>query len=434
MNLTLLLAVSVPAISQTFIELYYEALDAHRAGDIATAIPRLEQAVALQPENVDALLLLGTLYGFEQRFAEALETLERGLVLAPEYTDLRIAIARINSWQGKSDEAISLVEQILADQPNNVGALNLRARVAYYVGDMERAERMFSSVLEQQPENLEALLGLADVNAAQGKYDLAESQYRRAQTIDPMSAEVAERLSRERPRTLLWQLDTSGSYSWFSRDSRPSWRESFNQISYRVSPNTVVHGRVELSERFDRTDTYLQAGMDHRISDRSSGYVYLGLTPSADFRERRALLGGGAIRLRPGQEEPIVTVVTIDAKQAAYSSGDVTTIKPGLQLYFLAGRLWLSGQWINTWDETDRHVSGWSVRVDGQASERVRLYAGLADAPETEANRTVDTRSIFGGAIMGFTPQLSTRFDYAHEDRENAYIRESVNVGVSLRF
>ncbi|MDH3673680.1 MAG: YaiO family outer membrane beta-barrel protein, partial [Gammaproteobacteria bacterium] len=292
----------------------------------------------------------------------------------------------------------------------------------------------FSEVLLRQPENLEAVLGLGDVKAAQGDYDRAEANYRRAATIDPTSAEVAERLSRERPRTFSWRLDTNGSYSRFSRESRPSWRESFNQISYQVSPNTVVHGRWEISERFDRLDNYFQAGVDHRLSDRVSGYIYLGFTPSANFRERRAASGGGAVRLGSGQDRFGPTVFTIDTRQATYGTGDVTTIIPGLQQYLLAGRLWLSAKWINTLDEIDRHRKGWSARVDGQVVWRVILYAGLADAPETQANLTLDTRSYFGGIVVQLTPRLSARLDYLHEDRQDSFIRESVNMGISFNF
>lgn len=423
-----------PAAGDTFEELYREALEARAAGDFKTAILRLEKAVALQPENVDALLLLGALYGFERRLEEALATLERGLSLAPDYIDLRLAMARIKTWQGKFEAGSALVEAILAEAPQHMEALNLRGRLAYYQGDLDQAESTFRDVLRQQSDNVQALLGLGDVKAAQGEHAEARDYYRQAAAIDPHSAEIAERLKREPPPVLPWRLDTAASYSTFSREPRKPWRELFQQVSYRASLATTVHGRVELSKRFDQFDSYLQGGVDHRLSKWMSGYVYAGGTPSPDFRERWAVMGGGTVRLWPGKEIVGATVATLDAKEANYLSGDVTTVKPGAQQYFLAGRLWLTGQWINTIDESGNHLQGWLGRIDAQVIDRVHVFGGLAEAPETSENVTLGTSSIFGGLIVDLSQLVSARLDYAREDRERSFVRETLTLSVSLRF
>ena len=423
-----------PAANGAFERLYREALEARAAGDFKTAIARLEEVIAFQPDDVDALLLLGTLYGFERRFEEALAALERGLSLAPDYTDIRLAIARIKAWQGEFDSASQVVEAVLAEQPDNLEALIQRGRLAYYQDELGRAEAAFSEVLKRQPENSEALVGLGDAKWAQGEYAEARAYYRRAAAAQPDAPEAAERLRRKPPRDFAWRLDTTGSYSAFSRQSRSPWRETFNQISFRPSRATIVHGRVELSERFDHFDTYLQAGVDHRFSTWLSGYLYAGGTPSANFRERWAVLGGAAARLWKGKDMVGATVLMLDAKRATYSTGDVNTVKPGLQQYFLAGRLWLTGQWINTIDESNNHLQGWLGRIDAQVTDGVRIYGGTANAPETAENVTIDTRAVFGGVIVDLTDRISARLDYAREDRERSFIRQVVSLGISFRF
>ena len=423
-----------PAANGAFERLYREALEARAAGDFKTAIARLEEVVALQPDDVDALLLLGTLYGFERRFEEALAALERGLSLAPDYTDIRLAMARIKAWQGEFDSASQIVEAVLAEQPDNLEALIQRARLAYYQDQLGRAEAAFGEVLKRQPENSEALVGLGDAKWAQGEYAEARAYYRRAAAAQPDAPEAAERLRRKPPRDFAWRLDTTGSYSAFSRQPRKPWRELFQQVSYRASLATTVHGRVELSKRFDQFDAYLQGGVNHRLSKWLSGYAYAGGTPSPDFRERWAVMGGGTVRLWPGKEIVGATVVTLDAKEANYLSGDVTTVKPGVQQYFLAGRLWLTGQWINTIDESDNHLQGWLGRIDAQVIDRVRVFGGLAEAPETSENVTLGTSSIFGGLVVDLSQLVSVRLDYAREDRERSFVRETVTLSVSLRF
>lgn len=105
-----------------------------------------------------------------------------------------------------------------------------------------------------------------------------------------------------------------------------------------MSPASTVHLRAEVSERFGQYDTYLETGLDHRFSEWLSAYLYGAGTPSADFRERWAVLGGAAARLWPGGNTVGATVATLDLKRAGYRTGNVDTLKPGLQQYALDGR------------------------------------------------------------------------------------------------
>lgn len=420
--------------AQTIDRLYGEAMEARSAGDMATAISKLEAVVARVPDHVDALLVLGTLYGQQDRLDEAHATLSRALALAPDYVDLRLALARVSSWREDHVQAAAMVDEILATRPDHVDALILRARLAYYVQDHELSETHYRRVLEREPENVEALLGLGDVEAAREEFDAADALYRRAAAIDPGSPEARERLSRERPRIFPWRLDVSGSYSWFERQPRKRWRESFNRVGYRFSSKTSVHASAEISQRFGVVDTFLGAGIHHRPLDWLTGYIEGGGTPSADFRERLTFSGGGTARLWRGAEALAATLITLDAKWARYGGGEVVTVKPGLQQYFLAGRVWLSGQWINIVDETDTHLQGWFGRVDALVHDRVRLYGGAANAPETVRNMSVQTFSVFGGVVVELNERLGLHLDYARDDRENSFVRNTIVLGLTVRY
>ncbi len=127
-------------------------------------------------------------------------------------------------------------------------------------------------------------------------------------------------------------------------------------------------------------------------------------------------------------------MLTLDYQRSDYQTGVVDTISPGLEQYVPSGRVWLTGRSINTFNENNVWTSGWLARLDWLVLDDLGLYAGLADAPETVAGRTVDTRSYFTGIIYRISPERSLRFDYAHDDREDSYIRDSFALGVSQRF
>ena len=88
MTLRLALAVlflaltTVPAAAQpaTFESVFSEGVAARRAGNLAQAIQRLEQAVALRPDSAEALYHLGLAYAFAERYAEAEERLSRAVL------------------------------------------------------------------------------------------------------------------------------------------------------------------------------------------------------------------------------------------------------------------------------------------------------------------------------------------------------------------
>ncbi len=105
-----------------------------------------------------------------------------------------------------------------------------------------------------------------------------------------------------------------------------------------------------------------------------------------------------------------------------------------MQQYFFDGRFWLTAKRIFSDDERGKDLKGWSLRADMRPFERLGLYAGYADAPESSEGRTQEARSRFGGIIFDLTEDLSLRLDYLREDRLNSYVREQVGLGFGLRF
>ncbi|MDH3474595.1 MAG: YaiO family outer membrane beta-barrel protein [Rhodospirillales bacterium] len=425
------LPLPLAAAQQGYDEHYRSALSARAAGDLDGAIGQARQALAARPDSVEALYLLGTLLAFQKSYDEALDTLHEARGLDPDNLDVRLAIARTLSWRGDHAGARRELAGLREAAPDNPELGLLEARLDYYQGRHGAAARRLESLLAAGPENAEATLLLGDVKRAQGDLADARRLYRRALELDPDSA-AAARLAQLRDTP--WRLDLGYEFSDFTRQPRNDWHEGLLQLRREVGRRSGVFGRLEGKERFDLWDTQLTVGGDHRFTDWLAAYAEVGGTPNADFLARWTVAGGGSARLWQGGDAVGATVLTLDTKRSDYRSGAVDTISPGAQQYFLSGRVWLTGRSINTFDENNEWTRGWLGRVDWQAHDDLALHAGLADAPETVAGQTVDTRSVFAGLVYRLEAGRSLRFDYLRDDREDSYIRHSFAFGVTQRF
>jgi tetratricopeptide (TPR) repeat protein len=210
--------------------LYQEALEARRKGDFAAAIRLLQEALRLEPKNADALLLLGTVYGFQNRFGEAEATLREALALAPDYADAKLALARVLAWQKRYGEATALTDEVVAKGPPRPDAYELAGRIAYYRGDLDLAGERFRRALDIQPTTLDALVGLGDVAEARGD-----------------SREARRWWSRPRPRPPTRRTCSAGSRARSSRGGFPGASTSPAPTARSSGPTWATGGRATAS-------------------------------------------------------------------------------------------------------------------------------------------------------------------------------------------
>ena len=412
-----------------------DGMAARVAGRFAEAEGLFRKVVDLRPDSVEALTNLALALGYQGRSAEGLPVAARAARFEPANTDVMIAQARLSAWSGDTASARALLDRVLAAAPNNPEAQGFAARVAYYQQRFDDAEAGFRAVLAAEPENIEALVGLGDVQAVRGDGEAAET-YRRALEIRPDLADVRER--RERlvdPSGFRWRLDIGDDMSTFPAGyGRPDWQDSFARLSYAVDARTRIRGRFERSDRFDRIDRYYEAGVEHRFTPWLLAHVDLGVTPAAQFLPRQRLDTAGSVRVREGDGWLGSTMATLGYRYANYTSGPVARLAPGVQQYFLAGRLWLTAELPFTRDETDRDDRGWSARADIQPWDWLRLFGGAGSGSETIANSSAKTSSRF----VGVTVSLSERFDLtgsvSREDTVNQPPRKTLGVGLTSRF
>lgn len=313
-----------------------------------------------------------------------------------------------------------------------------QAVAARLAGDQTRAISILRGVVLAELDNADAHLQLGLALLARGDLDAAEASFRRTLEIAPDYqdakdglARVAERRAGDKASATRWQLNLDGSYSALHGGTQPDWKEGAAQLRYEATPDTALAASVELSRRFGVTDVYGEMRVDHRFADGVNGYVSIGGTPDADFRPEHQIGAGGSARVHGGTN---ATSITLDVRQARYRSGDIQTVSPGVEQYLAGGRAWVTARWINIFDETGEHRSGWLGRGDVMASDRLRLFAGASDAPDVSEGVVVDTFSLFGGISYDVDEHRTLRLSVAHEDRAQGTDRLQFGFGLGWRF
>jgi YaiO family outer membrane protein len=331
---------------------------------------------------------------------------------------------------GQNERAIELLGRAVAAEPANADAHLQLGLALLAAGRLDEAERSFRRTLEIAPGYEDARIGLARVAQRKGETQRALSEL---EPVSPGNADAAglrAQLSRLPAPAGLLQLDLDGSYSKLS-GGRSDWREGSIQLRYQATPKTAIAGRLEPSRRFGSTDVYGELRLDQRLSPRVSAWFSLGGTPDADFRPEWQAGVGGALRVSEGAA---ATVLSLEARHAQYQSGAIRTFSPGLEQYLGDGGSFLTLRMINIFEEGGDHQDGWLVRGDLTARPGLRLFAGVADAPDVSEGVVTDTFSVFGGASIDVSDQSMLRVSLAREDREGGGERTQFGLGMGFRF
>ena len=330
---------------------------------------------------------------------------------------------------GDADRAIDLLGKLVAGDPAHAdGQLHLGLAL-FAAGRDGEAEAALRRTLAIAPGYDDARIGLARIAQRRGDRSGALAELGGIAPSNPEAASLKTLLGSV-PLPYRWQIELGGSYSALA-DGRPDWKGSSLQLRYQANPRSALSVAIETSRRFGTSNTYTEARLDHRLTPGIAAYLTAGFTPQASFRPEWQIGGGGSARLRAGRNP---TVATLDARQSRFAVGNIQTLSPGVEQYVAGGKAWLSGRWINIFDERGRRRSGWRARGDLLAGPRLRLFAGVANAPDVSEGIVVETSSLFGGFSADINDRMSLRLSIDHEDRATGTDRSQVALGVGFRF
>jgi tetratricopeptide (TPR) repeat protein len=157
---------------------------AERAGDVATAVRRLERALRLDPHNYSIHYQLGLTYQAMRENARARQHLERATVLEPKFSDAWSHLSSMLAVSGDLAAANRILAEGLRHNPNSYGLRLMRARRFREAGRMPEAIRDYQAAIAQRPSSAEAYIELALV-------------YLRLERIDEGVAELGNALVAE---------------------------------------------------------------------------------------------------------------------------------------------------------------------------------------------------------------------------------------------
>jgi tetratricopeptide (TPR) repeat protein len=183
-----------PTATRTVRSYIVEAESLAQTGDLKKATNAYIQAVSLEPDNVDALVMLSRLLAYTDRTADAVQWAERAVQAAPNRAPAHAALAMALNFeytkllqQGRPAEAEKTLQQALIAAKNAVtfdpkypeGHAYL-AEIYAAQDDLENAVVSIQKALALDPNRVEVLRAYGTVLESQGKYTDAAEAYRQA--------------------------------------------------------------------------------------------------------------------------------------------------------------------------------------------------------------------------------------------------------------
>jgi tetratricopeptide (TPR) repeat protein len=156
------------------------AVQRHQAGDLVQAEGLYRQILAIQPNQADALHLLGVLAHQVGREDAALELIQRAIVLRPNTADHHNNLGLVLAAQGKLDQAIAAYRHALTLRPHHPDAQYNLGLALSEKGLWDLAIEELKRTADSRPGDAGVQRSLARTLRRAGRLEAAISVYRNA--------------------------------------------------------------------------------------------------------------------------------------------------------------------------------------------------------------------------------------------------------------
>jgi tetratricopeptide (TPR) repeat protein len=177
------------ALAAGGLEPFFERFAAGRVafieGRMEEAATALEEAVALQPDHGDAVVLLGTTLSRLGRLEEAISFLEDAAQRSPRAFWPLVELGRIYIDLGDYDQAIETLSMAASRRADVAQPFELLAVAYQSTGQMEQAINAWQQAVTVNPGNALLHVQLGDALAEAGRPEQAIAAYRAALAINP---------------------------------------------------------------------------------------------------------------------------------------------------------------------------------------------------------------------------------------------------------
>lgn len=172
----------------------HQAIALHQAGDLDAAEALYREILAGEPEQADALHLLGLVQYARGNGVAALELIRHAIASAPANAVYHFNLGNVCRDLGDPDAAIRAYEAAIERQPEEVDYHYNLAELLDAQGQVDVALDHYRRAMELEPDNAALRLDLGACLQGQGQLDEAAQQYRQALALEPGLAQAHNNL------------------------------------------------------------------------------------------------------------------------------------------------------------------------------------------------------------------------------------------------
>lgn len=166
------------------------ALKHHQAGEAEQAEKLYRQLLEQEPNNTDALHLLGILLAQRGKFLEAQKYIEKAIKLEPNSPSFYNSLGNVYKHLGNLNKAVSCYRKALKIDPDYAVAHNSLANVFFKQGKLDKASEHYNKALKLQPKYTDAHYNLALILLKQHKTKEALQHLDEVLRLEPDHAEA----------------------------------------------------------------------------------------------------------------------------------------------------------------------------------------------------------------------------------------------------
>jgi predicted O-linked N-acetylglucosamine transferase (SPINDLY family) len=170
------------------------AVQQHQAGLLAQVEQIYWAILQADPQQVDALRLLGVIAYQRGQYEQAITSLCQALQLKPDSAMTYNSLGVVSQAQGKYVEAGDYFQQALRWKPNYAEAHNNLGLILQLQGKSVEAEACYQQALRLQPDYPEAHFNLGNLLKDQGRLDEARERFQQALRLKANYAEAHNQL------------------------------------------------------------------------------------------------------------------------------------------------------------------------------------------------------------------------------------------------
>jgi tetratricopeptide (TPR) repeat protein len=182
------------------------------------ALDLLVRAHKLAPQNTDIIFLLARVSMTQNYFEDAIPLLESGLQIAPKRADLRAALGESYFMSGKTEKAIGEFKALIDLQPS-VGSYAFLGLSYRHLGRFDEARKYFNQGLKLDPHNASCLFNMGYIDERQGNHASAEAFFSQTLKSNPDFSEALLELANLRAADKRYE-DAAGLLRHYVKVSR----------------------------------------------------------------------------------------------------------------------------------------------------------------------------------------------------------------------